>query len=61
MTGLQPRFVEGNWGKLLLKDDITKKSLRFGLGGKLRPLKRDIEIDREKLAYYAKPIAILKR
>ncbi len=61
MVSPQPRFVEGNWGKLLLKDDITKKSLRFGLGGKLQPLRNDIEIDLEKLAYYAKPLAILKR
>ncbi len=62
MASPQPRFVEGNWGKLLLKDDITKKSLRFGLGGKLRPLRgAGYEINLEKLAYYAKPLAILNR
>ena len=33
-----PRFVEGNYGRLLLGDDLTKRSLRFGYGGRLRPL-----------------------
>ncbi|MBT3278142.1 MAG: hypothetical protein HN370_02075 [Phycisphaerales bacterium] len=62
MCAPQPRFVEGNWGKLLLKDDITKKSLRFGLGGRLRAIKGiGYEIDTDKLAYYAKPLATLKR
>jgi len=29
------RFVEGNYGRFLLKDDLTVRSLRFGYGGRL--------------------------
>ena len=36
------RFVEGNWGKILLSEDILKsgKSLRFGYAGKLKTIKK---------------------
>lgn len=34
----KPKFVEGNYGKFLLADDLTKPSLRFGYGGKLKTL-----------------------
>ena len=34
----QPRFVEGNYGRFLLRDDLTRRSVRFGYGGRLRPL-----------------------
>ncbi|MCE5325990.1 MAG: hypothetical protein LLG01_06205 [Planctomycetaceae bacterium] len=32
------RFVEGNYGRLLVKEDLTVRSLRFGYAGKLKPL-----------------------
>ncbi len=32
------RFVEGNYGRLLVKEDLTPRSLRFGYAGKLKPL-----------------------
>ncbi len=35
----QPRFVEGNYGRFLLADDLTRKSLRFGFGGRLTSLR----------------------
>ncbi len=54
----QPEFVEGNYGKFLLADDLTKKSLRFGYGGKLRPIKGSApQVDPAKLARYGKLIA----
>ncbi len=31
-----PRMVEGNYGRFLLKDDLTAKSPRFGYGGRLK-------------------------
>jgi muconate cycloisomerase len=34
-----PRFVEGNYGKLLLTEDLTSPSLRFGWGGRIKPMK----------------------
>ncbi len=37
-VGPQPRFVEGNYGRLLLKRDLTAPSPRIGFGGKLKPL-----------------------
>ncbi len=36
--GPLPCFVEGNYGTFLLAADLTTKSVRFGYGGKLRPL-----------------------
>jgi len=35
-AGPCPMFVEGNFGKFLLKRNITSPSLRFGYGGKLK-------------------------
>jgi L-Ala-D/L-Glu epimerase len=34
----RPRFVEGNYGRLLLSDDLTSRSLRFGYNGRLRAI-----------------------
>ena len=36
--GASPRFVEGNYGRFLLAGDVTKRSLRFGRGGRLDPV-----------------------
>lgn len=59
------RFAEGNWGKLLLGDDILHrgKALRFGYAGKLTPLKKPglgIEICEDKIAQYCKLIKTLR-
>ncbi|MBN1554969.1 MAG: hypothetical protein JXA11_09500 [Phycisphaerae bacterium] len=53
-----PRFVEGNYGKFLLTDDLLKgrKSLTFGYAGNLRTLKTDglgVDVSDEKIAKYA--------
>jgi muconate cycloisomerase len=32
------RYAEGNLGKLLLAEDVSRRSLRFGYGGRIRPL-----------------------
>lgn len=59
-----PRFVEGNYGRYLLADDLLhgRKSLRFGYGGSLRTLKGDglgIEIAQEKLELYTQHLKTL--
>lgn len=49
-------FVEGNYGRFLLSDDLTTKSLRFGYGGRLRALRGrgiGVEVDPHKLAQFA--------
>lgn len=56
-----PRFVEGNYGRLLLADDLLegRRSLRFGWGGRLKPLKDTtlgIEVDPEKIEQYGTPL-----
>ena len=33
-----PRFVEGNYGRFLLRGDLTRPSLRFGYGGSLKAI-----------------------
>lgn len=33
-----PRFVEGNYGKFLLRGDLVRSSLHFGYGGRLKAL-----------------------
>ena len=51
-----PRFVEGNYGRFLLHDDLTTRSLRFGYGGRLRALagpNLGIRVDPRRLARYA--------
>ena len=53
------RFVEGNYGRFLLVDDLTGKSLRFGYGGLLRTLRGrglGVRIDSDKLARYGRVV-----
>lgn len=55
-----PRFVEGNYGRFLLADDLTKKSLRFGYGGRLKALKGaglGVAVDEDKIAQYGELVA----
>lgn len=33
----QARFVEGAFGRFLLKDDVVRRPIRFGRGGRVRP------------------------
>ncbi len=61
--GSHPRFVEGNYGRLLMKGDLTTRSLMFGPGGRLRTLKGDgwgISIDLDKVARFCRLIRTLK-
>ncbi len=58
-----PRFVEGNYGRLLLRDDLCAKSPRFGYGGKLKRLPGPglgIALDPQRLAKYGKLIRRLE-
>jgi len=57
------RFVEGSYGKFLLTDDVVRKPLRFGFGGRWKPLTGPglgINVDTPKLEKIAvaKPIEI---
>ena len=57
-----PRFVEGNYGRWLLADDLTGKSLRFGWGGRLRYLGLQgfgVDADCVRLERYGTRIATL--
>ncbi len=61
--GAHPRFVEGNYGRLLLKGDLTARSLMFGLCGRLRTLKGDgwgINIDLDRVARFGRLIRTLE-
>jgi L-alanine-DL-glutamate epimerase-like enolase superfamily enzyme len=61
-AGPQPRFVEGNYGRLLLSDDLTRPSIRFGYGGRLKALRGvgfGVDVDPAKLDRYATLIASL--
>jgi muconate cycloisomerase len=57
-----PRFVEGNYGRFLMGDDLAGRSLRFGYGGRLKPLEGrglGVEISPAKLARYGRRVASL--
>jgi len=54
----RPRFVEGNYGRLLLRHDVTRPSLRWGYGGRLAALDGEglgVRIDPIGLARWARP------
>ena len=57
----RPRFVEGNYGRLLLSDDLTDRSLRFGYGGRLTSLPDLAAVTPQggKLATYGDLVATL--
>lgn len=62
--GPAPRFVEGNFGRFLLRDDLLVgwRSLRLGYAGTLRALRGDglgIEVDTAKIQRYAEPLVTL--
>ncbi len=60
----QPRFVEGNYGRFLLADDLTRPSPRFGYGGKLKVLPGaglGVALDAVKLASYGRLVTCLSR
>ena len=59
----QPRFVEGNYGRLLLADDLTRPSLRMSYGGRLKPLADrgpGVTVDEHKLARYGMVVSTLQ-
>jgi muconate cycloisomerase len=58
-----PRFVEGNYGRLALRGDLTRKSLRFGYGGTLKALSGPglgVSIDPRKVARYGQCVRTLR-
>jgi L-Ala-D/L-Glu epimerase len=62
--GPVPQFVEGNYGRFLLKDDLPpgRRSLHFGYGGTLKPLRTDglgVTLDEDKLTRYATLVTTL--
>jgi len=51
-------FAEGSYGRFLLEGDIVRRSLRFGYGGKPKPLPGlgwGVDVERERLAHYTRP------
>ena len=55
LWGMQPREVEGNYGRFLLRDDLVTAPPRFGYGGRLRPLRGPglgVEVDVSKIERY---------
>ena len=59
----QPRFVEGNYGRFLLAGDLTKKSLRFGYGGRLGVLRGPglgVAVDASSLGRYGTRVLTLE-
>ncbi|MCL2701055.1 MAG: hypothetical protein FWE88_05110 [Phycisphaerae bacterium] len=59
-----PRRVEGNYGRWLLHDDLTRPSPRFGYGGKLTSLKGPglgVKIDPRKLERYGQLVKSLRK
>ena len=59
--GPRPRFVEGNYGQFLLSTDLAAHPLRFGYGGRLKPLAGLAAVTPlpEKLARYGDLVASL--
>ncbi len=58
----QVRFVEGNYGKFLLADDLTKRSLRFGYAGRLKTLEGPglgVRLDKAKVGRYGQLLRTL--
>lgn len=46
------RFAEGSFGRFLLSQDVTKRSLRFGFGGRWTPMRGPglgVEVEPERL------------
>jgi L-Ala-D/L-Glu epimerase len=61
--GAGPRFLEGNYGKFLLRDDLTSPSLKFSYGGKIKTLREPglgVTVREDKLAEYAKHLFTLE-
>jgi len=57
------RFVEGNYGRFLLAADLTDKSLRFGYGGRIRPIRSGglgVRVNAEKLSRYGQLVAAIE-
>ncbi len=57
------RFVEGNYGRFLLADDLTAPSPRFGFGGRLRVLRGGglgVRVLRHRVETHAEKLASLR-
>ncbi|MBL7133059.1 MAG: hypothetical protein ISS78_03085 [Phycisphaerae bacterium] len=58
-----PRFVEGNYGRLLLSADLTTRPLQFGYAGKLKALRRPalgVVVDPVKVFRYSSLVKVLE-
>jgi len=59
----RPRFMEGNFGTYLLTDDLTARSLRFGIRGRLKylgPGGYGVDPDPRRLARYGELVKTLR-
>lgn len=53
------RFVEGAFGRFLMRDDVTRRQVRFGRGGRMRFLRGfglGVDVDESKLERYLIPV-----
>lgn len=58
-----PRFVEGNYGRFLLRGDLARPSLRLGYAGRLKRLRGPglgATVDESRLARYGQLLATLQ-
>jgi L-Ala-D/L-Glu epimerase len=61
--GPGPRYIEGNYGRWLVRGDLTPSTVQFGYGGKIKPLPGDglgVEIDPAKIEQYGRLVAGLR-
>jgi len=61
-SGPRPRFVEGNYGRFLLDDDLTRPSPRIRYGGRLKSLPGPglgVRVVDDKLAAHGRLVATL--
>jgi muconate cycloisomerase len=50
------QLAEGSFGKLLLREDLTAKPIRFGFGGRWKPMSGPgvgVSVDTERLRRFA--------
>lgn len=61
--GPGPRYIEGNYGRWLVRGDLTQSTVQFGYAGRVKPLPgRDlgVEVDPAKVEQYGRLVAGLR-
>ncbi len=61
--GPGPRFIEGNYGRWLVRGDLSQRTVQFGYAGKIKPLPGPglgVDVDPGKLKQYGRLVAGLR-